>query len=276
MNPGPPPPPDRPSLTAHISRMRRLWWDVGRGARSVEVPPDAGTARVGWISPDPATDNAFPSRCPNRAWLIGAPRPPSIQEVDRALDIFRREGIAHAFLFCEDPDFPTRVHEHLLSRACTPWDGAQSFVLTRQAAAFTPRPLPEDYEIRTIAPDEAALLAAGPLKWYGDPDPLVRCVRSPGVTMFGVFAGGQAVAAALVNLDPPFAYLNAAGTDPAHRGRGCQSALIAARVRHAAAHGAALCTAETNQAVPISLANFLRAGFAIALTHRIYEWRAAP
>ncbi len=59
-------------------------------------------------------------------------------------------------------------------------------------------------------------------------------------------------------------YLGWAGTDPACRGRGVQSALIAARVARAAELGLRWCVSETNTAVKTSLRNLLRAGFVVA------------
>lgn len=277
---------DARELAAHISTMRRQWWTTGRSALTIDIPPDppadgladptpdspAPAPSIGWAGLDPTSDGQFPSNCPNRVWFIGAPRWPTPTEFDRTLALLRAQSVGHAFLFCDDADFPPTLHSHLLAAGCAPWDGAQSLVLLRRATPMPPPPLAPGYQVRHATPGDVAALTPSILGWFADADALARSASQPHSALFLAYAGDLPVAAGLLTISGAFAHLSAAGTAPEHRGRGCQSALIAARVNHAAARAAAWCTCETNEAVRTSLANLGRAGFARALTHRIYEW----
>jgi GNAT superfamily N-acetyltransferase len=102
---------------------------------------------------------------------------------------------------------------------------------------------------------------------------------------FGAFDGAKPVGFAGLLMDREtlpdgrvsvHGYLGWTGTDPEHRGRGAQSALIAARLARAAALGAHWCVSETNTAADASLRNLLRAGFTPAAEWAVYRWDADP
>ncbi|MBL8761756.1 MAG: hypothetical protein JNL50_10680 [Phycisphaerae bacterium] len=92
---------------------------------------------------------------------------------------------------------------------------------------------------------------------------------------FAAFDGD--VAAAFAALVPDcagdgFGHLGWAGTVAGQRGRGGQSALIAARVSRAAELGLRWCVSETNTAIPTSLNNLMRLGFVAALEWSVFRW----
>lgn len=69
-----------------------------------------------------------------------------------------------------------------------------------------------------------------------------------------------------------FGHLGWAGTITNRRGRGGQSALIAARVSRAAELGLRWCVSETNTAIPTSLNNLSTLGFVPALEWDVFRW----
>lgn len=102
-----------------------------------------------------------------------------------------------------------------------------------------------------------------------------RLVESGIAEAFAAFDGD--VPAAFAALIPDragdgFGHLGWAGTVSVYRGRGGQSALIAARVSRAAELGLRWCVSETNTAIPTSLNNLIRLGFAATLEWRVFRW----
>ena len=96
----------------------------------------------------------------------------------------------------------------------------------------------------------------------------------------GAFDGDRLVGSALAYLAGDHAWLGAAGTLPEARGRGAQSALLAARIRAVPAAGARVLTTETDDRVDgaagTSFRNVVRAGFAEAFRQQWWELRTAP
>jgi GNAT superfamily N-acetyltransferase len=82
---------------------------------------------------------------------------------------------------------------------------------------------------------------------------------------FLAFDGDEPVAGAILHAAGRVGWLGAGATLPEHRGRGAQSALLAARVRRAGELGCATVTTETGELVPdrpsASYRNIVRAGF---------------
>ena len=106
-----------------------------------------------------------------------------------------------------------------------------------------------------------------------DLSPMLRgAVEDPVAHVFGAFDGDLLVGAAALHVVDGVGSLNTGGTLPSHRGRGVQSALIAARAAAARAAGCRLLTAETGGAeTDPSYRNLGRAGFVRAY-HRV-NWR---
>jgi GNAT superfamily N-acetyltransferase len=96
--------------------------------------------------------------------------------------------------------------------------------------------------------------------------------RSAGATCFLAELGGEAIAAGALALHGGVAILAGASTLPAWRGRGAQTALLAARLRHAAERG---CDVAMMGALPGSTSqlNAERQGFRIAYTR--LKWQRA-
>ncbi|GIF23660.1 GNAT superfamily N-acetyltransferase [Actinoplanes tereljensis] len=106
---------------------------------------------------------------------------------------------------------------------------------------------------------------------------LAGTVGRPGWHPFAAFDGERIVAGANLYVNGSEAALNAAATRPDDRGRGAQSALIAARAAAAAEAGCRQIFAETwkpaDGAHNGSLANMLRAGLAPIYERDNWIWR---
>ena len=123
------------------------------------------------------------------------------------------------------------------------------------------------------------------LRGFGMPEehlaPMIAAsVRDPGFRPFAAWDGTEMVAAANLFVHGAVGALNTGATLPTHRGRGAQSALLAARVAAAAAAGCRWVTAETGRADPgsvnPSLNNLLRLGLTPLYERRNWVWRAEP
>ncbi len=96
--------------------------------------------------------------------------------------------------------------------------------------------------------------------------PLARlALRRPGVTGFLAYIGGEPAAAAALCIRAGLATLFSASTRAAYRGRGAQTALLAARLHFAAEAGCDLATTSTLPGAA-SARNVERAGFRVAYT----------
>ncbi|TCN38074.1 hypothetical protein EV644_110211 [Kribbella orskensis] len=102
-------------------------------------------------------------------------------------------------------------------------------------------------------------------------------VGRTGWTAYGAWDGDELVAAASLLITGQVAEFPGASTLPGHRGRGAQSALLAARARQAAAVGAKWLSAETGkpevEGANASLNNMLRTGFEIRYERQNWIWR---
>lgn len=120
---------------------------------------------------------------------------------------------------------------------------------------------------RTFGMDNEALVAM-----------LAESVRLPGAQAFAAWDGDKIVAGANLFLDGTTASLNSGATSPDYRGRGAQSALIAARLDAARAAGAEWVVAETGAPRPgevnQSLVNLRRAGLQVRYERQNWRWRA--
>lgn len=149
--------------------------------------------------------------------------------------------------------------------------------LARAAGACAPDGRASGFETRVVRDEEAAAVLETVRPWYGEAITTIslRTVQRPEIELHAAFEGDHPIAVSMLARFGEWAYLGAAGTDPAHRGRGAQTALIRARLASAAERGASWCSCETNTAVPISLRNLQRCGFEDVIRWRVYRWDVA-
>lgn len=119
----------------------------------------------------------------------------------------------------------------------------------------------------------AILLDAFGMPWEGLGDMIAAVVTNPAFRAFGAWDGDRLVAVGNLLIQGPVASLNAGATAVAYRGRGAQSALIAARARAAAAAGCEWVVSETGESGP-SFDNMRRAGLRSIYLRRTWLWEA--
>ncbi|GAB6903346.1 GNAT family N-acetyltransferase [Kineosporia succinea] len=135
-----------------------------------------------------------------------------------------------------------------------------------------------DLRIAAIGTGDAHQWATVLLTGFGMPPAgllgMAEAIASnPAFRAFGAWDGDQLVAVGNLMIQGPVASLNAGATLPAYRGRGAQSALIAARARAAADAGCQWVVSETGES-GASLNNMLRAGLESVYLRRNWIWEA--
>ncbi|XVU28678.1 GNAT family N-acetyltransferase [Actinoplanes sp. CA-054009] len=200
----------------------------------------------------------------SKALGFGVTEPFTLAVLDEVLDFYRTHRVRQAVVQLVPsvlPDgFGSRMEKSSLEKTST-W-----IKLGGDPAAVTAPPT--DLRIAAVTPETADEWAEAVLDTFGMPtgDLTAMLASTAGRERwrpFGAWDGDEVVAGANVYLNGDAAGLNAAATRPTHRGRGAQSALIAARARAAAEAGCRHVFAETwkgegNQ----SLSNMVRAGLA--------------
>lgn len=143
-----------------------------------------------------------------------------------------------------------------------------------------PPPATTDLLVRESAPGEARAVADVILSAFTLPPALgewiAAVVGRPGWTFVVAEDDGVLVGAAAMLIDSGTAWFGLGGTRAAHRGRGAQAALFAARIRAAKRAGCTLLATETGapgEAGPgPSHRNMIRAGF--TMIRRRENWQA--
>ena len=266
---------------AEFSAIARAVDRSRRRSISCRVEQEVADVPRGWICWDPnAEPGEFPSASPNRIHWFAVDSPLSTAEVRETLAIVRARASRRMYIMMCPRAWTTEVDRELKADGATPWPDVVYPVLTRPAAPAQPdRPCP--FTTRIVTAQEAPPILAQGASWYSICGiGRAQCLLDRGIgELHAAFDGEKPVAFTFLMMDGEFGYLGSAGTDPARRGQGAQSALIAARITRAAELGARWCLSETNTAVPISLRNLKRCGFEEVFYWKVYRWddpRAAP
>ncbi|GAA3614660.1 hypothetical protein GCM10022223_33660 [Kineosporia mesophila] len=135
-----------------------------------------------------------------------------------------------------------------------------------------------DLRVEEVGAEHAREWATTLLNGFGMPLEGLRSmtaaiVTNPAFRSFGAWDGDRLVAVGNLLIRGSAASLNAGATLPEYRGRGAQSALIAARARAAADAGCAWVIAETGESGS-SLNNMRRAGLQSVYLRRNWIWEA--
>lgn len=139
-------------------------------------------------------------------------------------------------------------------------------------------PATTDLVVRRLAPDDVPAWGRIIREAFGMTDPdlapmLGGTIDDPQAQAFGAFDGDELVGAGAVHCVGQAASINTGGTLPSHRGRGVQSALIAARAAAAADAGCRLLVAETAVDVQgTSYRNLVRSGFTHHYDRTSWRW----
>jgi GNAT superfamily N-acetyltransferase len=180
-------------------------------------------------------------------------------------------------LICLSPEAqPSDLPTRLAARGYAPGYPWMKFCRTPDEDVTAPT----DLRVERIGADRAADFAGVVADGFGMPDSMREFIAVlPGRDRWScwvAYAGDQPCGAGALFIDGDDAWVGLGATVPAARGRGAQSAILAARVRAAAQAGCRMITTETGVRTPDrparSYRNILRAGF-----EEVYErpnWRS--
>ncbi|HEU4629877.1 MAG TPA: GNAT family N-acetyltransferase [Gemmatimonadaceae bacterium] len=221
---------------------------------------------------------AFDVLALNRLVGLGVEEPASEAQLDAALDAAARAGVRRLFVQVVPTAEPAALDDWLAARGLVPYNAWVR--LARPVAPVDDPPTP--LRVAEIGPADAATfgrIAAGAFGW---PALLERwtaaSVGREGWRHYLAYDGDEPVATGAFRLRGGEAWFGFAATVERHRGRGAQGALLARRLRDAAAMGARRASLETAQPTPQraapSFRNVQRAGFATVYLRR--NWLHAP
>ncbi|WP_051798865.1 GNAT family N-acetyltransferase [Catenuloplanes japonicus] len=209
----------------------------------------------------------------NRA--IGFSEPVDADLLAPFVGMFREAGTARAGFKLPRPVLPADWAEVCARLGLLP--APQTLKLTRSAARPA-EPVTTDLRIAPVEADAHERALKVLLTGFGDLRPPAEVIdmistlnRHPRSRQFAAWDGDEIVAVGLVFADRDAAVLKGGVTLPSHRGRGAQSALIAARIEAAREAGCRWVVSETSQPAAgehhTSLSNLERAGFV-----RVYDY----
>ncbi len=183
-----------------------------------------------------------PSIQANHVMALGVERDPTDSELDEIEAFFREHGARCVVSVVEGP-----LYDRLLGRGYEAGYAWMKFSRNASAAALS---VTELSVAETTDPDAFLQVIAAA---FEVPPTAVRfdgLIGSPGWTLFLARAGGEAAGASALFIHEGVGWLGIAGTVPEHRGKGAQSALLAARIERGRELGAHSFTTETGQRVP--------------------------
>lgn len=278
--------PDAVALARHDERCLRQVMRNRPGVIVVDL-----TRGAGWLRLQPGADpGEFASTGINRVYWRSAMRELGAAEVQEAVATLRHHAITRAFMWLSPWCWSARVDRLLRAAGAAPTTNVDYVMLARHAAPISPE-RPTTMHIRrldatargTDGGTEAGGIMRSVAPWFGnDSAASVTLLAERGdVELHAAFDGATPASVCGLMIErstsEAWTHLGWAGTDPAHRGRGAQSSLIAARVRRAAELGATWCTSETINApgLDTSFRNLRRCGFAPVVQWAVYVWNAA-
>ena len=246
------------------------------------IPPDVARewgGRVEQIGSAIATRVAFGNLwIVNRVIGLGTAEPATEAMVDEIVELYRPAGVDFAVQLApgaQPPELPA-------------WLEARGLKRSRNWAKFyrdveAPPDIPTDLRIEQIGAEERAIYVAAHMEGFGMPPALAPMVEAyvgrPGWKQYLAFDGDRAVAAAALFVHDGVGSLFGASTLPAYRRRGAQGALMARRIRDAAAAGCRWVVTETGEDSAEdpnpSYHNMVRTGFRLAYLRPNYMYQAS-
>lgn len=210
----------------------------------------------------------------NRAVGLGLEAPASDDEIDAVLTAM--DGV-DAYVAVSPFAAPADLAIRLDERGLVPGWGWMVF-----ERDLSPVPAgTSSLRVAEVGRGEAAVWAEIVSRAYGLPETAwpftARATDADGWSCWLALDGDEPVAGAALWSDGTHGYLGFAGTDPAHRGKGGQGVLFAARIDRARELGCRALVTETGERVPgrpsDSYRNILRYGFQerYVVAHRLCE-----
>jgi hypothetical protein len=196
----------------------------------------------------------------NRVTALGIEREPTDVELEEIEEFFGGHGARFAISVMPGP-----LHDRRLARG---YAVGPSWMKFKRDASAPPASATELTIVETSDPESFGDIVA---KAFGLP-PDVRffdgLAGTPGWTLFLARAGAEPAGAAALFVHERVGWLGITGTVPEHRGKGAQTALLAARLLRGRELGVRQFTVETGEKPPTgpgaSYRNIVRAGFAEA------------
>jgi GNAT superfamily N-acetyltransferase len=223
-----------------------------------------------YVTIDPDRQDTAASANLNRIYLCGTESGMTPDSIGHLIELFTVAGVKRFFVWLSPgPDMDVVrgwLDEHGFVRVR--WTGYPTLCRNEHS----PVEFRTDFEIREVGPAEIAAAQAqlGEAVW---PE-YARLAGKPGFFHYMAFDGKIPVATAALCVFEDLGYLMAARTTEAHRKRGAQQALIAARVERAERIGCPILVSETLTMLEHSLRNLQRAGFREVYDKEVYEWSA--
>jgi hypothetical protein len=216
----------------------------------------------------------------NRVLGLGLVAPADAEQVAAIVEHYRAAGVRRFAVHLSALAEPAALPEWLASHGLVRGDAW---------AKLYRRPVrdldhPTTLRVEEIGSEDADAFATVACAAYETPDLLLPWLRAAvgrlGWRHYLAFDGERPVAVAALFVRAGIGWLGLAGTRPAERGRGAQGALIARRVRDAAALGCQWVVSEAEEETPDrpspSYRNLARAGFTLAGARPNYVGRPRP
>jgi hypothetical protein len=198
----------------------------------------------------------------NRAIGLGVERPATPTDVEAVQSHFAARGIARYMIHADAEDEAlARLLQSTLVKYPRSWD--------KLSRPVDPLPDAPARSVERALPSEAPGVAALFNEAFGVPSALELAyetlLRAHGWEVYVIRDGTDVVAASALFIDGDIGYLAGAAVAKAHRGKGAQQSMIAARIRRSAELGCRFVSSETGQPVVgepnVSYQNLRRAGF---------------
>ncbi|HSC51135.1 MAG TPA: GNAT family N-acetyltransferase [Gaiellaceae bacterium] len=210
----------------------------------------------------------------NRVLGLGLDRPASEEQLDAALAFL--DGV-HAYVAVAPDAEPPELARWLEQRGHVPDHGWTKF---SRPAADPPR---ARTQLRVERVDDGEPFADAAVRGFGEPlvshEWLATLASREGWHCFVAFDGVEPAGAGALFVLGDLGWVGIGATKPQHRGKGAQSALLAARIAAAAEAGCSVVVTETGEPVDGvpggSYRNIVRAGFAPRYVRANYVLRPA-
>ena len=216
----------------------------------------------------------------NRVIGLGVEEPARPEILDELIAWYRETGTPRFFVQLAPGAEPSLLPEWLGSRGLFHYN---NWVKLTRTTEEQPR-IVTDLTVERIGAGRSHEFAAIVARGFGLPDAtrpwISATVGRPAWRHYLALDEGAPVAGGALYVEGTVGWLGFAATDPAHRGRGAQSALLARRIADAKTLGVKRLVVETaedttDRRAP-SFHNLRRLGFELAYVRPNYLWKAEP
>ena len=255
----------RNELSARLSRVQQALSQERLVSREATTRGAAGGV---WMSVDPSRVTPFPSSNRNRGEALPGGLGWRDDSAATFVNRYKQAGVRPFFFWLSPSKWAKEIERDIRAAGMVSFGGAKYPVLARKPAIL--RPPKTDFLIRRFDRKRDAK------RFVDYPDAemrekLLRPNRIAGLEHFVAWEDELPVAIGRLFVKDKLAYLCGAGTLKSHRGRGAQSALIAARLARAGELGCDWVMSETVTVARQSLSNLQRLGFKIVFWKKVFQ-----